>query len=119
MSTTVEESAVEEVMGRIAADMGGALGMLLTALGTRSGLWEALAQKHRPLGGGRRRSVLQPLDEQCVELGGPLQLLEQPLRACPRRVAVVVRAGWPGIRCGATAGAGVARVSGGRRLPGL
>jgi len=43
MSTTVEESAVEEVMGRIAADMGGALGMLLTALGTRSGLWAALA----------------------------------------------------------------------------
>jgi len=29
-----EESAVEEVMGRIAADMGGALGVLLTALGT-------------------------------------------------------------------------------------
>jgi len=43
MSTTVEESAVEEVMGRIAADMGGALGVLLTALGTRSGLWGALA----------------------------------------------------------------------------
>lgn len=43
MSTTVEESAVEEVIGRITADMGGALGMLLTALGTRSGLWEALA----------------------------------------------------------------------------
>lgn len=43
MSTTVEESAVEEVMGRIATDMGGALGMLLTALGTRSGLWGALA----------------------------------------------------------------------------
>ena len=43
MSTTVEESAVEEVMGRIAADLGGALGVLLTALGTRSGLWAALA----------------------------------------------------------------------------
>lgn len=43
MSTTVEESAVEEVMGRIAADMGGALGVLLNALGTRSGLWGAMA----------------------------------------------------------------------------
>lgn len=44
MSTTVEESAVEEVMGRIATDLGGALGTLLTALGTRSGLWGALAE---------------------------------------------------------------------------
>jgi len=43
MSTTAEETAVDEVMGRIMADLGGALGVLLTALGTRSGLWAALA----------------------------------------------------------------------------
>lgn len=43
MSTTTEETAVDEVMGRIVADLGGALGVLLTALGTRSGLWAALA----------------------------------------------------------------------------
>src|SRR5262249_14299967 len=44
MSTTAEEIAVDEVMGRILADLGGALGVLLTALGTRSGLWAALAE---------------------------------------------------------------------------
>jgi len=34
---------VKQRLGRIAADIGGALGVLLTALGTRSGLWGALA----------------------------------------------------------------------------
>ena len=41
-------SAVEAVMGKIVVELGAALGVLLTSLGTRSGLWVAL---------GRRRSV--------------------------------------------------------------
>lgn len=44
MTATAEETAIDEVMGRIVADLGGALGVLLTALGTRSGLWAALAE---------------------------------------------------------------------------
>ena len=35
--------AIEEQMGRIVTDLGAALGVLLTSLGTRSGLWAALA----------------------------------------------------------------------------
>ena len=43
---TVEEdlgAAVEAVMGKIVVELGAALGVLLTSLGTRSGLWAALA----------------------------------------------------------------------------
>lgn len=36
-------AAVEAQMGKILIELGGALGVLLTALGTRSGLWSALA----------------------------------------------------------------------------
>jgi SAM-dependent methyltransferase len=35
--------AVEEQMGKIVTELGAALGVLLTSLGTRSGLWNALA----------------------------------------------------------------------------
>jgi SAM-dependent methyltransferase len=35
--------AVDEQLGRIVTELGAALGVLLTALGTRSGLWSALA----------------------------------------------------------------------------
>ena len=38
-----QEAAVEAEMGRILTELGAALGVLLTALGTRSGLWAALA----------------------------------------------------------------------------
>ena len=37
------DAAVEAQMGKIMAELGGALGVLLTSLGTRSGLWAALA----------------------------------------------------------------------------
>ena len=37
------DAAVEAQMGKILTELGGALGVLLTALGTRSGLWGALA----------------------------------------------------------------------------
>ena len=36
-------AAVEAQMGKIMSELGGALGVLLTSLGTRSGLWAALA----------------------------------------------------------------------------
>jgi Methyltransferase domain len=36
-------AAVEEQMGRLMVDLGGSLGVLLISLGTRSGLWAALA----------------------------------------------------------------------------
>ena len=36
-------AAVEAQMGKIMTELGGALGVLLTSLGTRSGLWAALA----------------------------------------------------------------------------
>jgi SAM-dependent methyltransferase len=36
-------AAVEEQMGKIVTELGAALGVLLTSLGTRSGLWAALA----------------------------------------------------------------------------
>ncbi len=36
-------AAVEAQMGKIISELGGALGVLLTSLGTRSGLWAALA----------------------------------------------------------------------------
>ena len=35
--------AVEAQLGKIVTELGAALGVLLTALGTRSGLWAALA----------------------------------------------------------------------------
>lgn len=44
MTTSVtEEAAVEAEMGKILTELGASLGVLLTALGTRSGLWAALA----------------------------------------------------------------------------
>ena len=36
-------AAVEAQMGKIVTELGAALGVLLTSLGTRSGLWAALA----------------------------------------------------------------------------
>ncbi|MFI5694599.1 class I SAM-dependent methyltransferase [Kribbella sp. NPDC051586] len=39
----VTDAAVEEQMGKILTELGASLGVLLTALGTRSGLWAALA----------------------------------------------------------------------------
>lgn len=41
--TPPAEAAVEEQMGKIVTELGAALGVLLTSLGTRSGLWAALA----------------------------------------------------------------------------
>lgn len=43
VETTPDPAAVEEYLGRLTADMGGTLGLLLTSLGTRHGLWRALA----------------------------------------------------------------------------
>src|SRR5689334_16866255 len=46
MSTTQEaplDAAVEEQLGKIVTELGAALGVLLTSLGVRSGLWAALA----------------------------------------------------------------------------
>ena len=47
MSTMQQQTppaeAVEEQMGKIVTELGAALGVLLTSLGTRSGLWAALA----------------------------------------------------------------------------
>jgi hypothetical protein len=47
MSTMQQQApsaeAIEEQMGRIVTELGAALGVLLTSLGTRSGLWAALA----------------------------------------------------------------------------
>jgi SAM-dependent methyltransferase len=47
MSTMQQQAppaeAVEEQMGKIMTELGAALGVLLTSLGTRSGLWDALA----------------------------------------------------------------------------
>jgi SAM-dependent methyltransferase len=47
MSTMQQQApsaeAVEEQMGKIVTELGAGLGMLLTSLGTRSGLWAALA----------------------------------------------------------------------------
>jgi SAM-dependent methyltransferase len=42
-AVTTAESTVEEVMGKILAELGGSLGVLLNALGTRAGLWAAMA----------------------------------------------------------------------------
>ena len=38
----VDPEAVEACLGRLTADLGGALGLLLTSLGTRNGMWRAL-----------------------------------------------------------------------------
>jgi SAM-dependent methyltransferase len=38
-----DPAAVEQYLGRLTADLGGTLGVLLTSLGTRHGLWRALA----------------------------------------------------------------------------
>lgn len=45
VATEVEnmERAVEQAMGQVATDLGSSLGVLLISLGTRSGLWTALA----------------------------------------------------------------------------
>jgi SAM-dependent methyltransferase len=42
-NATVDEAAVDAEMGKILTELGAALGVLLTSLGTRSGLWAALA----------------------------------------------------------------------------
>ncbi|TDW77285.1 class I SAM-dependent methyltransferase [Kribbella pratensis] len=42
-AAVVDDAAVEAEMGKIVTELGAALGVLLTALGTRSGLWAALA----------------------------------------------------------------------------
>ena len=39
----VDPQAVEAYLGRLTADLGGALGLLLTSIGTRNGVWRALA----------------------------------------------------------------------------
>lgn len=43
VEATPEPAEVEEYLGRLTADLGGTLGVLLTSLGTRHGLWRALA----------------------------------------------------------------------------
>jgi SAM-dependent methyltransferase len=43
MQQQAPAEAVEEQMGKIVTELGAALGVLLTSLGTRSGLWDALA----------------------------------------------------------------------------
>lgn len=43
VATDDAEAAVEEAMGRLVTDLGSSLGVLLVSLGTRSGLWTALA----------------------------------------------------------------------------
>lgn len=43
VEATPDPAAVEEYLGRLTADLGGTLGVLLTSLGTRHGLWRALA----------------------------------------------------------------------------
>lgn len=43
VTAPVDEAEVEAVMGQILSELGAALGVLLTSLGTRSGLWAALA----------------------------------------------------------------------------
>jgi SAM-dependent methyltransferase len=43
MAVTTAESTVDEVMGKILGELGGSLGVLLNALGTRAGLWAAMA----------------------------------------------------------------------------
>src|SRR5436305_6688296 len=41
--TTVDERTPEMVIGQLVGELGGSLGVLLTALGNRTGLWTALA----------------------------------------------------------------------------
>ncbi len=43
VEATPDPAAVEAYLGRLTADLGGTLGVLLTSLGTRHGLWRALA----------------------------------------------------------------------------
>src|SRR5919107_481687 len=43
MAVTTAETTVDEVMGKILSELGGSLGVLLNALGTRAGLWTAMA----------------------------------------------------------------------------
>src|SRR4051794_1240914 len=43
MAATTTEATVDEVMGKILGELGGSLGVLLNALGTRAGLWAAMA----------------------------------------------------------------------------
>lgn len=41
-STTIEERTSEAVIGQLVVELGGSLGVLLTSLGTRTGLWAGL-----------------------------------------------------------------------------
>jgi SAM-dependent methyltransferase len=43
VETPITAAAVEEQLGKIMTDLGGALGLLLISAGTRAGLWRALA----------------------------------------------------------------------------
>lgn len=43
MTAIVEERTPEAVIGQLVTELGGSLGVLLTSLGTRTGLWAALA----------------------------------------------------------------------------
>lgn len=43
VTATIEDRTPDAVIGRLVTELGGALGVLLTALGNRTGLWAALA----------------------------------------------------------------------------
>ena len=44
---TGTEPTVDSVMGQILVELGGSVGLLLSALGMRTGLWAALARQVR------------------------------------------------------------------------
>ena len=52
-AVTMTESTVDEMMGKILGELGGSLGVLLNALGTRAGLWAAMAGEGTAHHGGR------------------------------------------------------------------
>src|SRR5436309_7817018 len=43
MTVTTDQRTPDMVIGQLITELGGSLGVLLTALGTRTGLWTALA----------------------------------------------------------------------------
>jgi hypothetical protein len=43
MAVTTAETTVDDVLGKILGELGASLGVLLNALGTRAGLWAAMA----------------------------------------------------------------------------
>jgi hypothetical protein len=54
------QDAVEEQMGKILTELGSSLGVLLISLGTRSGLWAALAGRPGHHGGRRHEGQRRP-----------------------------------------------------------